>query len=298
MDDLFKELGEFPPDYSVLDDDVEDNEASSSVSLPITRVDPNKIALPKLREWNLKEFYKQYPIRGPNSQVSMLIFAPSGKGKTSKLYSMFMESWKDQFEYIFIFSPSAEGGQYDFFMKYPKKVQARAFTGIDEPTIRAVIKIQNERLLKHQKPLRVLFVIDDLVDKKDKNNEVIINLFVKARHKCISVVQLVQDIMMVHPNVRKQASIMMFLKGVIGKRMKHLYDEHLSLYTDEDIIGSDSERIIYKWWSHLVRENTKDYNALVVFQRLITKEPLRGPEEFYQSIKTYKGGYFVEHKEY
>ena len=197
---------------------------------------------PIVKPINVKEYdFKQskYEV-APNLPFSQIITGPSGSGKGIFLQSMILDTYRDVFERICIWSPSISvDSNWTPVKKYIQdnlKVNLEKekcmFDEYIPEEFEAVIKrrhkvIEYQKKNDHKKLFSVLIIVDDFADSKafPRNSPLLNQLYVGRRHNAINIITSMQKLNALSPIIRVNSRQLFFFRSRIYKEIETMVEE-------------------------------------------------------------------------
>jgi hypothetical protein len=189
--------------------------------------------------------------KGGQDNISMIIAGARGSGKTTLinyLYPMFIEN----FDIVLFFSFSLHNKLYS-------QIQEPKFDEFSPQVIYDLFYFQK----KTNNMFNVCVIFDDMISGQLKNDDAILQMFVRGRNSNISVVLTTQALNMMK-NVNRMNSSYLFIgkNNSPGTRETIIEEFLLNSVPVDKTIKTKSKKISYidKW----LVESTKDYNFVVI----------------------------------
>ncbi len=177
----------------------------------------------------------------------MILFAPSGSGKTVLLSNLILNIYRGCFERIYIFSPSID---IDSTWQPVKQYQQDEMKVIENDALRNehndklyfnhyepndlehIIETQHKviKLVKAQgrkKLFSILVVVDDFADDPSftRHSKLLHSLYTRGRHNSISTIVSTQKLAAIHPTIRVNATSLIVYRLRNNKELESFLEE-------------------------------------------------------------------------
>ena len=255
--------------------------------------------LPNLNFFEPKEFSKHHVPKDDNNFFTGIIIGPSGTGK-NVIYEELHKYWfNKQYDKFVIFSQSIKKkskkkGSYDFIDQ--KRIVK--YNDYDHNYLKAIMD-HNDELDEMNKPMiKTLVVFDDCLDKKTKDDDVIIKACKQGRHHSVSTMFIQQDVInQLSAECRSQANLWIFLQQGSKERRISISKEYFSHLSSDEFTGNmkDSE-----FWSQLIKRYTIEieYGALIIFPRPLGDVRFNFMNNVFQYKVPYKSTLILKNRTY
>jgi len=166
-----------------------------------------------------------------------IILGASGCGKTTLLYHLITKSWGIPFLNLYIFSPSMEQPIYSKL-----KEAYRELSTLEGKEIAYFFENCSDIIPVDECKNNSLVVFDDCVNIRDQN--VIMDYFVRGRHKNISCVYLSQNYVRIDKQLIRGNANFLCVFEQQPSYIKYIYDE----FVGSDFTYNDFKKICENCW--------------------------------------------------
>ena len=196
---------------------------------------------------------------------SMCVAAPRRSGKTVLIKDL-VRRIGFRFDVI-IFKSLSQTSLEDYHESFGDQIEfndgkkVAIGYGIYKPGDRTIKKLSKNR----GSGAKILVVMDDILSKKTKNDDGILDLYVHGRHQNVSCIFSSQRVTYIDPTVRENSDIFIVLNANTGSTLEFIIKELLegTKYDNiESTIGmKKGEAKVFN--TELVRKCTEGYSAMV-----------------------------------
>lgn len=188
---------------------------------------------------------------GDADNFSMVLTASRRSGKTTLLRYLYPK-WEKIFDIIFVYSYSIHNEAYAF-VKEPK------FDSYNPDSIKDIFKFQK----KTSNKFRILIIFDDLVSKSVKDDDSILQAYIRGRNSNISIVISTQIFKLIAKNNRGNLDYLFCGKTNMSEnRLTLIENVFMNSVKMPDVIKNKTQKIEFldRW----LIEHTTDFHFVVV----------------------------------
>lgn len=213
----------------------------------------------KLRRWR--------PER-ENAPFASLILASRNSGKSHLIRTLWEKTWKTKFDIVAVFCGSEIDADFEDYL--PGKLFFQKFN----PRVIELLKeMQEQRVAAGNKPLRILIILDDCSETRERYEDELRSLYTRGRHWNCSVVFATQAIQLSDTVARNNSDFVIVgrQRGQGGR--EQIVDGFLKGLAEPADIPSDvTEK---KFLFTLLKRNTTDYGFVVISTSDVNAEEFR-----------------------
>ncbi len=187
----------------------------------------------KLNNWRPKEFFKKN-----NTNNTIAIIGPRRSGKSVLIRYLYQKFWKKQFDMTIVFTkcPSTADFYNEFIESYNGDGELVRDEGFNPDIFNIIKEQQTERIVKGEKSLKILMILDDAVDKKLRNTQEFSDIFLMGRHDSFNI-QLVfasQSATALNPEQRENLDLLISFRLNLRSDKDRVFKEFIGGMIDDD----------------------------------------------------------------
>jgi len=206
-----------------------------------------------LKDWQNVEKLK-------NNFFAIICFAPRKSGK-SQMIKYIYEKCKmgEEYDHIVVISESPDSMDH-----YSNFVHGNLFfTKFDARILENLIK-QSQNLELEGKPKKFLLILDDTIGNDMKNNNSMMEIYAIGRHNRISCILITQKLTLINTTVRNNSDVILIGRTTNAGEKKSIIDNLLDGLADDEEIEKYGYKSSEKFNKTLIKQNTTDYNFIVI----------------------------------
>ena len=169
----------------------------------------------------------------PDINKTYVLLGSRGSGKTTICKQLMQENTKlgKGVDSWLVFSNGISQQQYEF-LEF-KKSPHRLYDTLNLDVITNAFSLNEQRKQKGKTLIRFGIVMDDCVDKRSGNLDIIQKIFTQGRHYMFSLIYLSQSVTFLPPTLRRNVDVFFILKPRMRRDINFYYEELLSADMDK-----------------------------------------------------------------
>jgi hypothetical protein len=193
---------------------------------------------------------------GQKTGTTIGIFGQSKYSGKTTLLKKIIDTCRDEFDYIVLFTTNTEATIYD---DLKKMINFKICHKFDPKIVNLFHKINTDT--EKNKRLNVLFVLDDEID--NKNNSTLRNMILTYRNMNISTIICSQAYSIVNKQSRGNFNFIFLGKFITGEAMRDLINIYMDFSAFPALEGA-TKPVKEKALLNYYKEHTADYNFIVI----------------------------------
>jgi len=199
---------------------------------------------------------------------SMILIGKRRSGKSHMTRHLYENYLEDRYDMVYIYTTEGNAEYYKEFIKNLGDVNSnkrnKYYTNIPQDLVaiqEIIIKNTKRKKLK-QRPVNALVIFDDTNSRKEKYDNMILDIYTKGRHANISMVYNSQAVTLIDNTWKENTDLVFIWKIKLTAYREHIVNNILAGTYDIDFTRVRDEKIFY---DNVLKKITKEqYRALVV----------------------------------
>jgi hypothetical protein len=155
---------------------------------------------------------------------SMCIVAPRRSGKTTILQHWIKKYFKKRFDDIIV---CTTGGNN--FKSYKKLLGYNSvYKDVQHQKIQRMCELNERKLNSNRKPINCLVICDDTCSVQEKNDDIILSLYLRGRHSFVSIIYIAQEVTFVSKPWRNNSDLIVLFNPKSNDRRDFIIDNLIS----------------------------------------------------------------------
>lgn len=218
-----------------------------------------KLNKTEINDEELKKMFSntEYDNQKGKTTCHSAVFIGASKSGKSTLIKHLVKILEDRYDLIIIFSESLHDPMYDF-INYGEKSKYLAFGAFNSNIILDIFEVN--KCTKNA--LNILVLFDDLTNLKTRDNNEILQMFIRGRNSGISIFYSTQHYTLINKAMRSNANYIFLLRTNSSVKASLAEQFLVGVVKPPETIQGKQKRI--DWLVDYITNGTMNYSSLIV----------------------------------